>query len=331
MIDSVPMLICPTVSQSASSTNRFRRVFMRSISGIRRFYLTRLPWVLLGGFCWLLGIVALFLLSAGAEDRVPGGNQGSMEDQGPKPSWRVGGSAFYTTGKYGTDVRTDTLYVPSSLRRLFNNGDLTLVIPYVSVTSNCGVTIVNGVPLRTGGLCPSTTGPSGTFPSRVTESGLGDLLLIGRYYLYTEQADGLMPSVMVSGRIKAPTADRDRGLGTGEWDEGVGLGLTKMIAHKLVGFTDVGYTFIGKPDGANLRDQWSYDLGLGYYVLPQVLVSLYYEEARAVVPTFENPRDVFLATSWRVTNDFRLNAGIEKGLSNGAPDYGASVGAGMRF
>jgi len=100
-----------------------------------------------------------------------------MEDQGPKPSWRVGGSAFYTTGKYGTDVRTDTLYVPTRLRRVFDNGDLTLVIPYVTVTSNCGVTIVNGVPLRTGGLCPSTTSSSGTFPKRVTESGLGDLLL----------------------------------------------------------------------------------------------------------------------------------------------------------
>jgi hypothetical protein len=304
---------------------------MRSISGIRWFYLTMLPWIRLGRFCWLLGIVAVFPLSAGAEDRVPGGNQGSIDDQGPKPSWRVGGSAFYTSGKYGTDVRTDTLYVPTSLRRLFNNGDLTLVIPYVSVTSNCGVTIVNGVPLRTGGLCPSTTSPTGTFPTRVTESGLGDLLLIGRYYLYTEQVDGLLPSIMVSGRIKVPTADRDRGLGTGEWDEGAGLGLTKMLTNKLIGFTDVGYTFIGNPEGANLQDQWSYDLGLGYYVLPTVLVSLYYEEARAVVPTLANPQDVFLATSWRVTNDFRVNAGIEKGLSNGAPDYGASVGASMRF
>jgi hypothetical protein len=104
-----------------------------------------------------------------------------------------------------------------------------------------------------------------------------------------------------------------------------------MLTSKLIGFTDVGYTFIGKPEGANLQDQWSYDLGLGYYVLPTVLVSLYYEEARAVVPTLANPQDVFLATSWRVTNDFRVNAGIEKGLSNGAPDYGASVGASMRF
>ncbi|MDE3049760.1 MAG: hypothetical protein KGJ48_07650 [Nitrospirota bacterium] len=139
-----------------------------------------------------------------------------------------------------------------------------MVIPYLTITSNCGVTVVSGVPLRTGGLCPSTPSTSGTFPNRVTESGFGDVLLIGRYYLYTEQERGLMPSIMVSGRVKAPTADKDRGLGTGEWDEGVGLGLTKLVTDKLIGFVDGGYTVIGKPDGVDLRNQWSYDVGLGY-------------------------------------------------------------------
>jgi hypothetical protein len=299
-----------------------------SIPRVQVCLLANLRWKFLSGLVSLLATLTVLSLNAAAGDRVPGTEiRLYTDDQGPKPSWQVGASAFYATGKYGTAVQTDTLYTPVSLRRLFDNGDLTLVLPYVTVTSNCGVTVVSGEPLRTGGLCRPT--PSGTLPGRVTNSGVGDLLLIGRYYLVDEQ--GLMPSVMVSGRIKAPTADRDRGLGTGEWDEGVGLGLTKLITSKLVGFTDVGYTFIGKPEGFNLRDQWSYDLGLGYYFFPTVLVSLYYEEARAVVPGFENPRDVFLAARWRVTRDFRLNAGFEKGLSDGAPDYGANVGASMRF
>jgi hypothetical protein len=215
---------------------------------------------------------------------------------------------------------------------MFDNGDLTLVIPYVTVTSNCGVTVVSGEPIRTGGLCPRTPStPSGTFPSRVTASGLGDVLLIGRYYLYTESEGGVLPSILVSGRVKAPTADRDRGLGTGEWDEGAGLGLTKLLTDKLVGLADVGYTIIGKPPGANLRNQWSYDVGLGYYIAPTLLASVYYEEARALVSRFQNPRDIFAALSWRVTRDFRLNAGLEKGVSSGAPEYGFSVGAAMQF
>src|ERR1700704_2906737 len=117
-------VIVSDVNHRCSLKDRFRRALMKNISGFPQFRLTRLPWILLRGLCWLLVTVAVFPLSAGAEDRVPGGNRGSVEDQGPKTSWQVGGSAFYTTGKYGTDVRTDTLYVPTRLRRVFDNGDL---------------------------------------------------------------------------------------------------------------------------------------------------------------------------------------------------------------
>lgn len=307
---------------------------MTNISPTHLFVLTRLPRLLLSGMFWLLFIVTVLPEHAGAQERVPGGGFKlyGPEDQGPKPSWQVGGSAFFSSGKYGTDTRTDTLYVPLSLRRLFDDGDLTLVIPYVTVTSNCGVTVVSGEPIRTGGLCPRTPStPSGTFPSRVTASGLGDVLLIGRYYLYTEREGGLLPSILVSGRIKAPTADSDRGLGTGEWDEGAGLGLTKLLTDKLVGLADVGYTIIGKPEGVNLRNQWSYDVGLGYYFAPTLLGSVYYEEARALVSGLQNPRDIFAGLTWRLAQDFRLNAGVEKGLTSGAPEYGFSVGASLRF
>ena len=293
--------------------------------------LPRLHDLLFIGLVCVLTTCVAPILSQAEETRVPGAaDRAYVDDQGPKPSWQVGESASYFTGKYGTDVRTNTLYVPTSLRRLFDNGDVTLVVPYVSITSNCGVTVVSGVPLRTGGLCPSTTS-TGTFPSRVTESGIGDVLLIGRYYLYTEREIGLLPSIMVSGRIKAPTADRDRGLGTGEWDEGGGIGLTKLLTDKLIGLADAGYTIIGKPEGVNLRNQWSYDVGLGYYFLPTLMGSVYYEEARALVPGFQNPRDVFMGLSWKVTQTVRVNTGVIKGLSNAAPEYGASVGASFRF
>jgi len=39
-----------------------------------------------------------------------------------------------------------------------------------------------------------------------------------------------MPLVAITGRIKLPTADADSGLGTGEFDEGMGLELTKALA-----------------------------------------------------------------------------------------------------
>src|SRR5215472_2832561 len=110
---------------------------MTTIRSSHKLLLTRLPGILLVGMCWLLVTVAAFPESASAQERVPGGEGFKLygvEDVGPKPSWRVGGSAFYTTGKYGTNSTTDTLYVPLSLRRIFDDGYLNLVIPYVTVT-----------------------------------------------------------------------------------------------------------------------------------------------------------------------------------------------------
>ena len=277
--------------------------------------MTRFPRSFLSGLVSLLAVVVLPLASQGAEEA------------SPIPGWQVGESVNYTTGTYGTGNRTTTLYLPLTMRRLFGNGDLALVIPFVTITSNCGVTLVSGVPLQTNGLCPQQ--PSGKFPTRVTNSGLGDVLLRGRYTVLQES--GVMPSVALTARVKIPTADRDRGLGTGEWDEGLGLTLTKSLTKELLGFADAGYTFIGNPPGSDLRNQWSYDIGLGYILTSSVLISVYYEEARALVAGFQNPRDILTSMTWAMTSALRFTTSFEAGLSTGAPEYAVNVGLSIRF
>lgn len=244
----------------------------------------------------------------------------------PKPSWQVGESVNFSSGTYGTESRTTTVSVPLVLRRLFKNGNLDLVIPYVRITSNCGVTFVGGVPLQTGGLCATS---SGKFAHPVTNSGLGDVLLRGRYYVVNESA--FMPGVQVTARVKVPTADREKGLGTGKWDEGVGVSLRKQIFGSFLIFLNGGYTIIGKPPGAELRNRWSYDVGLGYAFTPTLLGSLYYEEARALVSGLQNPRNVLTALSWTLTPSLRFNTAVEIGLSTGAPQYGLTLGTSFRF
>lgn len=69
-----------------------------------------------------------------------------------------------------------------------------------------------------------------TTATRTTQSGIGDILLQGRYYILDEQ--GLLPTVALLARIKFPTADRDRGLGTGEFDEKFGIQLSKTLTQK---------------------------------------------------------------------------------------------------
>lgn len=237
--------------------------------------------------------------------------------------WQAGLSATFTSGDYGTNSRTNILYVPFSLRRLFPDGDLTLTVPYIRITSNGNVTLVNGVPARTGRLRAAQT------TARVTNDGIGDVILQGRYYILDER--NLLPTIALTARVKAPSADADKGLGTGEWDEGVGAEISKKFAERWLGFFDVGYTIIGNPPGVTLRNQWNFDVGLGYDLTKALLGSVYYEEWRAVVPGQVNPRDFLFTLTYKATSTARFTLAVEKGLSNGAPDFGITGGMSFRF
>src|SRR5262245_27447420 len=185
-------------------------------------------------------------------------------------TWQTGLSVYHSSGDYGTGSTTTVTSVQASIRRLFQNGDVTHNVPFVSGTSYCGVTLLSGVPNQTGGTCSQTMITNkngkqvkGLRPTTTTESGIGDVVLRGRYYVIDEH--GWVPTVAVTGKIKFPTADRDRGLGTGEFDEGVGLQVSKKLTDTWISFVDLGYTNLGNPPGVTLRNQWNYDLGVGYY------------------------------------------------------------------
>jgi hypothetical protein len=166
-------------------------------------------------------------------------------------------------------------------------------------------------------------------PAATNEDGLGDIILRGRYSIVQEH--GFIPLVALSARLKIPTADESRGLGTGEFDKGFGIELTKQLSENIVSFVDAAYTVIGKPDTVALRNQWNYDVGVGYYFTRKLLGTVYYEEYRALLEGLNNPRDVLFALNYKAAAGFRMNASVLIGLSSGAPDYGLTGGVSYRF
>ena len=253
-------------------------------------------------------------------------------------NWQVGFSPTYMSGNYGTSSTTSITYLPLSIRRLFDNGDLTFIVPYICITGDGAVTVLSGTPNRVSKTGTATTGqgggkknkePGNVEPTSSTDCGIGDLVFRGRYYLADEQ--GLIPTIAVTGRIKFPTADSDRGLGTGRFDESLGVEMSKKLIGNWMGFVDFGYTFIGDPEGLDLRNQWYYDVGAGYNVTSNLLLSMYYEEYRALIEGLSNPRDLLFALNYKATSALRFNASILVGLSDGAPDYGLTGGVSWRF
>jgi hypothetical protein len=279
--------------------------------------------------------IGVFLLASSpfalAQTVISPGPEVKMKDSKvDMEKWQVGLSATYLSGSYGTDVRTDTLYVPLSIRRLFQDGDITLIIPYVHITSNGNVTFVNGFPVRIQTTAPTTVG-------RTTNEGLGDIILQGRYYVLNERE--YLPSTAITAHVEFPTGDESRGLGLGDWSEGLGLELSKYFGENWVGFLDGGYTLIGNPKDVLGRPKtvtlekefWNYDVGLGYYVTRALLTSVFYEEWRSLVPGAVNARDVLLSFMYKATQTVRFQLALEKGLTSDAPDYGITAGISFRF
>ena len=60
-------------------------------------------------------------------------------------------------------------------------------------------------------------------------------------------------------------------------------------------------------------------------------MSVSYEEWRAIVSGFKNPRDVLVSVNYRVTSAFRVIFSTMIGLSDDSPDYGLTGGASIRF
>jgi hypothetical protein len=243
-------------------------------------------------------------------------------EQSPPPKWQAGVSVFNESGDYGTPSKTTTAYVPFSLRRYFSQGELQLTIPFVSIDTEGQVVLVGGVPNVTGTGAPAAR--------RTSHSGLGDIVLKGRYYLINEGPR--MPEIDLAPKIKFPTARASDNLGTGEYDEGLSVELTKILGERYIALAEAGYTHLGDPPGEDFNNPWDYSVGGGYYILPAKWeVSINYEERRNLFDSEPNPRDLFFYTEIRAAQRLKFTAGVEVGLSGSAADYGVEVGSRLKF
>ncbi len=311
-----------------------------------------------GAMLFLFGAVTVGMSADPATQR----NQPEQSSQGPPPAdrnWQIGFTPSYSRGNFGTNTTSTFFYAPLSVRRLFRDGDVTVVIPFVTATTDGRTTLVGGQGTRvddgggsnsgsgggsSGGsgddnctgsnsgqgggkkTCGTTTRLAG---QKVTTAGIGDIILRGRYYIVEEK--DTVPLIAVTGRVKIPTANENLGLGTGALDYGFGVEMSKMLGDSWIAFLDGGYNIVGDPAGIQFQNQHWYDIGAGYYVTRDLLVSAYFEEYRAIIRNFVNARDIFFAVNYTASPAWRFNGGITIGLSNGAPDQAFTVGASYRF
>ncbi|MBI3635893.1 MAG: transporter [Candidatus Rokubacteria bacterium] len=227
----------------------------------------------------------------------------------------------YDEGDFGSAEKTRTFSFPVTLRYLGERWDLGLTGSFIRLDTPGNVTIVDGQPQRTG----AATGP------REVNSGFGDLIVRGRYYLIDDPGpSSFLPSIAPFAKIKFPTADEDRGLGTGKLDGGFGVEWDKSFGPFFL-FGDLSYTFIGNPPGQDFRDRPGASLGAGYRITPAVTVSTLLDWRRSLVRGHDDPVELDGFLTVKLSRTLALTPNVFVGLTNGSPDWGAGVEVSWKF
>ena len=237
----------------------------------------------------------------------------------PDPPWWAGELTVFagfdvSRGDYGDPVDTTIFYAPITLAYLpdqlpitpnpWDQFELAVTVPFLRIDGPGDFFV-----------------PERGFPqfATTTEQGLGDVLLRGSYLWFPER-ESLLPVTELSARWKIPTADADRGLGTGASDFILQVDLSRSIGRVTPSVT-AGYRFIGEPPEGTLDDAWFTSIGAGVRVSPRLTAGLYYDWFQAASPFRDDAHELLAYASVNLSPRVALRPYAVAGLAGDAPAW----------
>jgi hypothetical protein len=127
--------------------------------------------------------------------------------------------------------------------------------------------------------------------------------------------------------VKLPTADCNKGLGSGKTDVDLTYIATKSLGEKFNVDFNLGYTCVGGED----PDALHYGLALRWQAFEKVeLVGEVFADT-ALADGHETPIALNGGLRWAVTSSLTLDAAVGAGLNKYAPDWTATLGVTWTF
>ncbi len=222
----------------------------------------------------------------------------------------------YSLGSYGNAVKTSITAVP--LIAKYSDGPLVLKVStaMIQMTSPGGVIA--------GGDGNFAIGSTNT--NKRTVSGFGDLIVGSSYTVH--EGNGWL--VDITGKIKLPTGEKDKGLSTGKTDYTALVDVYKSI-QKVTVNVGGGYKWVGDPAGVNFRNVYLWNGGVSTNLSDAVRVGMSLDYAQSVV-TGLKPRQELMAYMLRqLEGGWKLQVYGSAGLNNNSPDVGAGVVLGYNY
>lgn len=218
----------------------------------------------------------------------------------------------YSSGDYGASQDTDVWALPISLKYKTDKWSLRISTSYLRVTS------------------PTFVTPEGDFigdeninnTKRVTETGIGDTVISGTYALLDDRNYAI--GMDVGARVKIPTADEDKFLGTGKTDYGVNTEFYKTI-NNWTPYWNIGYRWRGDPSGFNLKNIWNSSIGTDYRFNDTVSVGISYDWQQKTTQVAENAQEISSYLNYQLNANNKLNLYVVTGFSDASPNIGSGL------
>jgi outer membrane putative beta-barrel porin/alpha-amylase len=219
----------------------------------------------------------------------------------------------YSSGDYGGSTSTDILQVPVIGK--YESGPWTykLTVPYIEVTGPGNV--VPGI-----GRTSAVQGKKGAPVSGTsTESGLGDITGAVTYNLFAGSASE--PAIDLTGKIKLGTADRDKGLGTGENDYSAQIDAYQTFGH-VTGFGTLGYSILGSSSAIPLDNVFYVTIGASYKFDDRLSGGAMLDLRQAASSTSGERRELTGFVNYKVDKVWKVQGYVLQGFADGSPDLG---------
>jgi len=159
--------------------------------------------------------------------------------------------------------------------------------------------------------------------------GVGDPVFHMGIRLVKESAAA--PSLEFTIQAKAPVASLESGFGTGEWDYGVGVALSKRLGGVIL-FADVNYWTLGDLAELDIKSPWVYSVSAGLpFAAGKSALLVSYFGMTEIIEGVAPPSSMGLGLSFKVGPKTSLTLSGSFGLSEASPDFAASVGWSFGF
>lgn len=257
------------------------------------------------------------------------------------------------SGSFGGDQTTTILYAPAVVRLDVGRFEFAGFVPYLAVRNSAGTLsdggwipmqgAVRGAPavglpmggMMRGGMMGGTTTPPAGSPAGGTTlipstqvlltspSGLGDVVGSAGYRVVDNLLTGVQ--LVLSARVKFPTASVSQGLGTGRADVGGAASVRKRFGSGWL-YGELGYIVLGKPAGTDLQNAVTWGVGGGKRLTSRLFLLGSAFGNSAVLPGYDAPAEIGAGLGVRLADRVNVTAIPTVGLSHASPKYGVTLG-----